>query len=156
MRLLAALLVGLVVCAPLAAQGTRYNVEVNLGRYPQKTPQQTLQSVLKAYDDGRMYYLVAQLADPRFVDEKVKEHKQKLGDAGTPEARDLVAFEEVVKDIGGHFRADPSLIRELQRFSAEGTWQVSGERATARLKDSGRRVNMRKVGERWFLENRQQ
>ena len=54
------------------ASTIRYGVEVDLKTFPQGAPKETLASVLKAADAGRFDYLTAQLADPPFIDERVK------------------------------------------------------------------------------------
>jgi len=138
--------------------GKRYGVEVDLKRYPQKMPQEALQSVLKTLDKDRLYYLTAHLADPKYVDERVKAYKRTLGTKGPKEAQDLVAFEEVVKEIARHFREDPALVRQLQRLSREGEWKEEGnDRMSVGFKGGGaRRAYFRRAEERWFLENKQQ
>ena len=54
-----------------------YGAEVKL--YPQKTPRDTLQSIIKAIIDERTEYMMAQLADPEYVDGKVAEYTRALG-----------------------------------------------------------------------------
>jgi hypothetical protein len=159
MRLLLALLLGLLASAAVAAQGgarttTRYGVELDPARYSQKTPLDTLRSVLKALDEGRVYYLVAQLADPAYVDERVREQEKRMAGTGTKASRQLVAFDAVVKEVAGHFRDDPSLIRELREFARDGKWDEAGAKATAGIKGTARKMFFRKLDERWFLENR--
>jgi hypothetical protein len=163
MRALSAVLLGLACGAAGLSQGNgegkyvkRYGVEPEPLRYPQKTPQEALQSVLKTLDNGRIYYLTAHLADPKYVDERVREHVKALGNKGTPEARAIVAFEKVVQEIGKHFRDDPSLIRQLQKFGREGEWEVKDDRAAVKLKSGARRAFFRKADNRWFLENKQE
>src|SRR5947209_5976667 len=51
--------------------GKRYGLDVNPGFYPQKTPQEALLSIAKAIESRRLDYLLAHLADPRFVDDTV-------------------------------------------------------------------------------------
>ncbi|HEV3448581.1 MAG TPA: hypothetical protein VG099_28345, partial [Gemmataceae bacterium] len=51
----------------------RYGVLLNQQNYPQEDPKQALASVVKAIDRQRIDYLLAHLADPDFVDERVKE-----------------------------------------------------------------------------------
>jgi hypothetical protein len=161
MRALSAALLGLVCCVTALPQGAgkdksakRYGVEQDLKRYPQKTPQEALQSILKTFDNDRIYYLAAHLTDPRYVDERVKEHKRGL--KGPKEAQDLVAFEEVVKEITRHFREDPALVRRLQRLGREGEWKIGADQASVAIKGAARRAFFRRIDERWFLENRQE
>ena len=51
----------------------RYGIALNLRAYPQATPKETLASVLQAIEQKRFDYLMAQLAEPSFVDERVKQ-----------------------------------------------------------------------------------
>ncbi len=131
--------------APLAAQnatGTRYGVEPNLDAFPQASAKECLQSVLKAIDGQQFDYLVAQLADTAFVDNRVKT----LGGD----------FKEMVRETRARLGDDPSAVRDLRRFLKEGEIEETGEGATVRLKDvKNRAVFLKKVKDRWYLENRQ-
>ena len=75
MRIDRALLLGLLILA-LPAQAARaaprYGIDADLKSYPQGTPKEALASVLKAIDGKRFDYLVAQLADPTFIDDRIK------------------------------------------------------------------------------------
>ena len=145
MRLSMALLFGLTGAAGLlAADGepkpdARYGIELDLNSYPQDTPKAALASVLKAANAGKFNYLVAQLADPSFIDDRVK--RLFGGD-----------FEEQVKDTRA--RLDPSAVKELHRFLSDGEWKIGEAEAAVRLKDvSDRAVFFRKIEGRWFLEH---
>jgi hypothetical protein len=130
--------------APGEPQATkRYGVEVNLEDFPQGTPKQTLGSVLKAIEDGRIRYLLAQLADPQWVDQRVKEiHGGR--------------FDGLIEETTGKLSSDRTTVRELRRFLTNGTWEEAGDTASARLPDlKNRQVYLRKIGGRWFLENQQ-
>lgn len=152
MRTSVALLVSLVALGGSFAQAPnqaakavkRYGVEPNLDDYPQATPQETLASVLKAVDNNRIPYLVAQLADPQWVDERVRQvHGGK--------------FEAMVEETAAKLANDRSSVKELRRFAQEGKWEVTGNTASAQVKDiKNHRVFMRKQDGRWFLESRQQ
>lgn len=77
-------------------------------------------------------------------------------DAIQAEAR-LQAFKLVVSDIQEKQNADPTLLKTLKRFLREGDFTVDGDTATVTLRDlKNRQVFFKKVGERWYLENRQQ
>ncbi len=121
----------------------RYGVEPDLLAYPQSQPKETLGSVLKAIDGNQINYLLAQLADPQWVDQRVKDvHGGK--------------FEAFVAETASKLAADRASIKELQRFLLEGEWEASDMAASAQLKDvPNRRVYMRKIDGRWFLESRQ-
>jgi hypothetical protein len=118
----------------------RYGIEVDLDKYPQATPKDTVASVLKAVDYGRIDYLLAQLSDPEFVDRRVQQvHGGK--------------FDGMVQETAAKLANDPGTVKKLRRFLAEGTWDVQENAANARLKDAPERVYLRKIDTRWFLEN---
>lgn len=124
------------------APGTRYGVEPNLDSYPQASPKECLESVVKAIDGGQFDYLLAQLADPQFVDSRVKT----LGGD----------FREAVRETKARIGDDPSAAKELRRFAKEGQVEDAGDGASIRLKDvKNRAVFVKKVKDRWYLENRQ-
>src|SRR5260370_14709161 len=49
----------------------RYGYAAQPKLYPQKTPRETLESIIKAIIDQRMEYKLAHLADPEYVDGRV-------------------------------------------------------------------------------------
>ena len=119
----------------------RYGVIVDLREYPQDTPKHALESVLKAVGDRRVDYLLAHLADPQWVDKRVQDnHGGK--------------FDEFVKETASKLANEPESVKQLRRFLKEGEWEESAANATARLKDVKERVYLRKIKERWYLENR--
>jgi hypothetical protein len=123
-----------------AGTGERYGIAPDLKTYPQASPKEALASVLKAAEAGRFDYLVAQLADPEWVDGRVK---------GLYGGR----FESQVEDTQA--RLGPPTLKLLRRFLNDGAWQEEGERASARLKDvPDSRVYLRRVGGRWYFEHR--
>jgi hypothetical protein len=150
-------LAGMFVVLPASAGSLRerYRIEFNPRKYPQSTPQQALASVVKVINLADFHYLVSQLADPAYVDAKVADYKRLL--KGPDDARTLIAFERLVKEVAQHFQDDPSLAKELRRFAKEGEWDVSDKAASARLKDvASRRVFLKNVENRWFLEDRRE
>lgn len=119
----------------------RFGVEVEQDLFAQDSPKHALESVLRAIERKRITYLMAQLADPRFVDERVKSYN---GD-----------FDALVNETTKKLRDDPASVKELYRFLKEGEWEGGDDTASVKLKDvKDRRVFMRKIGDRWFLENR--
>ncbi len=145
MRVGVGVLLGLICMAGLsaaegAAPAARYGVAADLKTYPQATPKEVLASVLKAADAGRFDYLTAQLADPRFIDERVK----------TLFGGD---FKEQVKDTQA--RLDPGALKQLRRFLNDGEWTADDASASVRLKDvDDRAVFFRKIDGRWYMEHR--
>jgi hypothetical protein len=120
----------------------RFGVEPDLEVYPQETAKAALTSVVKAIDARRFDYLAAHLADPDVVDKRV----QQLGGQ----------FDGYVKLVRDRLTGDPESVRELRRFASEGEFNESGDSATVTVKEiKGRRVFLRKVNGRWFLEDRQ-
>jgi hypothetical protein len=147
MRFVVAVLVGLGWLASAAAgekvaeSAKRYGIEADLKTYPQGTPQETLASVLKAIENKRIDYLVAQLADPKFVDQRLKETGGQ--------------FDELVQGARAKLVDDPAPAKLFQRFLKEGDWQVGDNAASVRLKDvKDRGAYFRQDNGRWFLENR--
>jgi hypothetical protein len=145
MRVGVGLWLGLVAVAavwadePDKAQGTRYGIAADTKTYPQATAREALGSVLKAALAKRFDYLVAQLADPAFVDDRVR---RLYGGR----------FEDQVEDTRA--RLDPSTVKLLGRFLKDGQWQEEVGRVTVRLKDAGdRRLYFKKDGGRWFMEH---
>lgn len=121
----------------------RYGIEANLRDFPQETPKETLASVLRAIERGRINYLLAHLTDPGFVDKRVKEVYG--GD-----------FDELVRETTRKLADNPAAVKELGRFLKEGEWEGGDTTASAKLKDvKDRQVFFRKIGRRWYLENRQ-
>ena len=133
----------------------RYGFVYNPGLYPQKKPQDAIQSVIKAIDAKHVDYLLAQLAEPKFIDAQVAEYKAS-GAKGDEEARTYVAFRRLVADTVDYFVGDPLLVKELRLFARDAKWEIDEGVATGTLKGSPRKVFLKQIGDRWFLENRQQ
>jgi hypothetical protein len=138
MRTSIALWLGLVALAGAGVDGTRYGVAVDLKTYPQATAREALASVLKAAEAKRFDYLVAQLADPAFVDDRVK---RLYGGR----------FEDQVEDTRA--RLDPSTVKLLGRFLKDGEWKEEADGVTVQLKDCERRLYFKKDKDRWFMEH---
>ena len=139
MRFVPAIL--LIISASVArAEAPRHGVAHDPKTYPQATPQEALVSVLKAVENKRIDYLTAQLADPLFIDERVQ---RVFGGK----------FAEQVEDTASRF--DPSTTKLLARFLKDGEWKMEKDSASVHLKDvKDRAVFFRKVGERWYLQQR--
>ncbi|GEM_PF-452382 len=133
----------------------RYGYTHEPSLYSQKTPQEALQSIIKALDAKKIDYLLAHLSDPKFVDDRVAEYK--AFQKGSAEAKTVLAFERLARETVLHFQEDPLLIKELRQYVKDAEWEIQEATAVGTLKTaSPRRVYLRKVEERWFLENRQQ
>jgi hypothetical protein len=119
---------------------TRYGIALDAKNYPQSTAKEALASVIKAIDDKKIAYLVAQLADPAFVDERVK---RLYGGK----------FDEQVHDTQG--RLDPSTVKQLKRFLKEGKWTITTTSAVVQFDEiKDRCVRLVRKDGRWYLEHR--
>lgn len=120
----------------------RFGIDYEPDNYSQKTAKEALASVVRAIDARKVDYLLAQLADPGYVDKRV----QGLGGN----------FRDLVKEMTERLAADPTMLKELKRFASEGEWEEGEDSATARLKDvKTRAVFFKKIDTRWYFENRQ-
>ena len=82
--------------------------------FPKKNPQEALGSVLKAVDAKRFDYVAAQLADPVFIDDRVR---RLYGGR----------FEEQVLDTRNGLTPEAAAL--LRRFLKDGAWQAEKETA---------------------------
>jgi hypothetical protein len=138
--LLFALTAGGLGAEPPGTEGVRYGIAPDLKTYPQATAKEALASVLKTVDAGRFDYLVAQLADPAWLDDRVR---RLFGGR----------FAEQVEDTRA--RLDPGTVKLLRRFLQDGEWMTDKDQESVRLKDvSDRGVFLCKKGDRWFLQHR--
>jgi hypothetical protein len=139
--LLALVVVSHLPCQTAKAEAPppRYGIKADLAAYPQTAPKETLASVLKAIQAKRVDYVLAHLADPAWVDQRVKIFGGQ--------------FEEVVREARAKL-ASPAAMKELHRYLNEAEWEELEDHGWARLKETPDRVFFRKIGGRWFLENR--
>src|SRR5262249_3595000 len=106
----------------------------------QGTAKETLASVLKAVEAKRFDYLVAHLADPEFVDDRVK---RLYGGK----------FEQQVEDT--RTRLDAPAVELLKKFAKDGEWKEEKNHCVVGLKDDKERcVHLRQQNGRWYLEHR--
>lgn len=134
----------------------RYGFEYNPVLYPQKTPKDAMASVIKAIDNKRVDYMLAQLAEPTFVDRQVDDFKPQFPNA-RDDAQKFLAFDKLVAETVHYFDSDPILVKQLRKFAHDAEWDVNEDAATGTVKDlPARKVFMKKIGERWFMENKQQ
>jgi hypothetical protein len=125
------------------ASTRRHGIEVRPKKYSQTTPKEALASVLATIEGNNIAYLMAHLTDPEFVDKRVAETHQGH-------------FEDLVAEAKTKIEENPAAVKELEQFLKAGEWQDSGNTAMVRLKDyKDRQVFFRKIGDRWFMENRQ-
>ncbi len=123
---------------------TRHGVKVDTDTYSQKTPKEALASVIRAIQEKKVDYLLAQLADPDFIDRKVQESY-----GGK--------FENLVKASMARFLDEPEVLKNLARFAREGEWtglEPAATAASVSVKDSKEQAFFRKIEDRWFLLDR--
>lgn len=124
---------------PTGEPTERYGIGCDLKGYPQDTPRAALASVLRAIDAKRFDYLLAQLSDPVWVDDRVT---RIYGGR----------FAEQLEDTRS--RLGLVEVKLLRRFLSEGKWSEEKDHASARLDGvEDRAVFFVKKGERWYLEN---
>jgi hypothetical protein len=117
----------------------RYGINADYKSYPQATPKETLASLLKAVEDKHVDYALAHLADPHWVEERVKQLDGK--------------FEDLVKECR-ETKLNAAAVKQLRRFMQDGEWKVEEKIAEVVLKDvNDRSVRFYKVDDRWFMEN---
>ena len=144
MALAVIMALGALACPAQAAAGLervkRYGVELDLDKYPQATPKDALASVLKAIEYRKIDYLLAHLADPKYVDHRVQQvHGGK--------------FEGMVEEVTDKLSNDPGAVKKLHQFLDEGTWETQENTASVKFKEGTERVYLRKIDNRWFFEN---
>jgi len=132
---------GLILLAALAAPAAdapakRFGVAADLKTFPQATPQESLAAVLKAIEMKRADYIVAQLADPEFVDRRVK----------------ATSYDELLAETTAKLVNDPGIAKLLRAFADKGEWTKEDSAASITLKDNERIVSFCKIDGRWFLK----
>jgi hypothetical protein len=151
------LMVGLAPAQDDAKKASRrFGFDVDEVIYPQKMPAEAMKSIVTAIDRKRVDYLLAQLADPAWVDYWVYQYKQEFT-LGKEEGRRLLAFERLTKETNLYYQNDPLIVKDLRVFAKDAKWAEEGETAIGTVETiPARKVYLKKVGDRWFLENRQQ
>ena len=123
------------------APAKRFGIAADLKSFPQAEPKETLGSLLKAVDAKRVDYVLAQLADPDWVDRRVKEM---AGD-----------FRALLEESTARLVADPAALKRLKKLLADGEWKTDAGAAVVRLKDvEDAAMFFRKADGRWYVENR--
>jgi hypothetical protein len=91
-------------------------------------------------------------SNARLPDDPVRFQARVIADARTR------AFNQIVQDVREKLIDDPEVLKDLRRFNRQGTFPEAGGDITAKvglpdLKD--RAVFLKKIGDRWYIENRQ-
>jgi len=134
----------------------RFGFDVDEVTYPQQNPKDAMKSIVTAIDRKRVDYLIARIADPAYVDYWIDQYQRDIAQ-GKDEGKRLLAFDRLVRETNLYFQNDPLIVKELRIFVKEGKWTEEGDTAIGVAeKIPARKVFLKKIGERWFLENRQQ
>lgn len=153
-----------------------FGIFINPDLYPQNNPKKALESTIGALERDRSEYLIAHLLDPAFVKaqldamtpyyEKVAADQiattgagQKLrGDELQLRVRERAVqlnFKAFAEAIRAKMADEPNNIKELKLFLSDGKFSEEGETAKVTHKSfKDKTIYFKKVGERWFLENR--
>lgn len=111
-----------------------------------------------AADQAMRTLRARQKADPLAYTaaERLPDEPAAFAEAVAAEAR-LRGFRLLAGDARERFANDLSAVKELRRFLREGAVAVQGETARLTVRDDKTRaVLFRKVGDRWYVEDRQQ
>ncbi len=114
----------------------RYGQNADPDVYPQGTPQETIESVIKAMKTADITYMLAQLVSPTEVDRKLKGDRdafRKLAVKATPEKT-------------------KAMVDELEQLLKDGTWTMRRNLCWATV-DGSRDLTLEKIGQRWFMHN---
>jgi hypothetical protein len=148
------------VCTASAAQEKkappRYGFDVDETTFPQKSPVEAMKSIGIALDRKRVDYMLAQMADPTYVDYWVDRYKVDFTQ-GKEAGKRLLAFDRLARETKAYFENDPLILKDLRIFAKEAKWDEKEDAAVGSVESiPARKVYLRKIGERWFLENKQQ
>ncbi len=134
----------------------RFGFDVDETTFPQKTPAEAMTSIAKAIDRNKVDYLLAHMADPLYVDYWVNQYKKDFTQ-GKDEGKRLLAFDRLVRETSTYFQNDPLIVRDLRVFAKDAKWEEKDDLAIGTVESvPARKVYLRKFGERWILENKQQ
>ncbi len=114
----------------------RYGQNVDLKLYPQSTPQEAIQSVVKAMESADIAYMLAHLVSPTEVDRKLKGDRdafRQLAAKATPEKT-------------------KAMVEELEKLLEDGTWTMRRNLCWATI-DGSRDMSLERIGQRWFMHN---
>ena len=140
MRVFSLILLLIVLPASLSAQAEkRHGIAADAKTYPQATAKQALASVLQAVKNKRFDYLVAHLAEPDFIDDRINRvYGGKV--------------EEQVADTRA--RLDPATVKQLRKFLEDGKWTIDKTSALVQVEDvKDRVVRLVNKGGSWYLSH---
>ncbi|MBN1909581.1 MAG: hypothetical protein JW818_07580 [Pirellulales bacterium] len=114
----------------------RYGIEVDLKRYPQSDPKETIRSVIKATQAGQIDYMLAHLISPSQVDQKFRGDTQAL--------KALAAKATPAKS--------KQMVDALKQQLQQGAWTIRETTAYARASGVPD-LSLEKIGDHWFMHN---
>ncbi len=143
--LLAALLAAMTTAGRLSAQDDsaarnlqeRYGIRVDLQKYPQADPQETMRSIAKAMKAGDAKYVLAHLASPSHIDKEVDGKVENL--------------ETLAKELSERDRAE-EIVDAVERHLKDGQWTIREALAWSEA-EGVEDVSLEKIDSRWFLHN---
>ena len=131
-----ALWISSAVVAEEANPNLRYGIPVDRTRFSQDGPQQTVRSIVRALNDGKVAYMLAHLIAPDDVDAKLKLDRaalRQLAGKATPEST-------------GELR--DALLDHLE----QGRWIIKGGRALSEVQGRAD-LTLERIGGRWYMHN---
>jgi hypothetical protein len=157
-----ALLIGLLTGATAAQDVVkpvktppRFGFSLDEFTYPQNSPADALKSIVKAIDRKRVDYMLAHLIDPGYVDYWIVRYKDdfpQVKEAG----KALLAFDRLTRETQQYYQDDPLILKDLRAFAGKAEWMENENTAVGTVAAiPARKVFMRRINNRWFLENRQ-
>ena len=114
----------------------RYGIPIDPTHFSQDGAQQTVRSIVKALDDGKVAYMLAHLISPEDVDAKLK-----LDRAALLRLADKATAESTAK-------LRDALVVHLQ----QGRWIIKGSRALSEVRERAD-LTLERIGGRWYMHN---
>ena len=114
----------------------RYGYQVDLKRYPQGNPQETIRSIVKATVAGDIGYMVAHLISPQETDRKFR--------------GDLAKFRRLT--VKATPEKSAQMAKALKLHLDDGIWTVWRNRAWSHV-DGTLGLSLENTGKRWFMHN---
>ena len=118
------------------ALSQRYGYQVDLKRYPQGNPQETIRSIAKATAAGDVEYMVAHLISPKETDRRFR--------------GDLAKFRRLTRKATPEKSAE--MVGALGLHLKDGIWTIWRGNAWSHV-DGALGLSLENVGNRWFMHN---
>ena len=118
------------------ALAQRYGYQVDLKRYPQGNPQETIRSIAKATAAGDVGYMVAHLISPQETDQKFR--------------KDLAKFQRLT--VKATPEKSAQMVKALKSHLNDGIWTIWRNRAWSHV-DGTLGLSLENTANRWFMHN---